>query len=249
MTGTSHLEATRALVELEDGALEAGSAASVVAHLEECAPCQEWIETYRLLATTLGSKEGQQLSHPNSELLACWALRPDDLDELEEAQVSAHVRSCRACRQATELVHKSTLEARLDRSPPTWRHRATERLGAGPRLLVAAGLAAALIGSIALFASLSPFRRSPAAGTETEGFRYELSDGHEVSDHQLSGLEIYGSQSIEAGETLGVSNVKIRNGAMVTLRSKQRVALGNGFIVDLGARATIGTTQNGPQED
>ena len=236
-----HREAKRLLVDLAAGELDQSTRNEVTAHVEECVACRAWLETRDLLASLAPVENG--IEHPESDLLAEAAARPEALDEPGGSVVREHLEICASCRREVELVRDALLASRPDAAHPGF-------VG-GPRQsrrwwYVAA---AAFIGVIALRFFL------PAETTNRRVV--DLQPGGAVAPvvestgtwtgspvESITGEEINGTRLIEAEGSLTLSRVKITDGAKVTIFAGDVVAFGDGFQIGSGTSVTVGTVQS-----
>jgi hypothetical protein len=237
----NHRDARALLVDLEAGTLEETTGGDLAAHVAECESCRRWLETYRLLGAALRSPDDAETHHPDAELLSLWALDPEELEEPAIRRLEEHLGSCRACRRQAALVREAVHGTRPAGAPVPLPDRTSRRLRVGRGLAAAAALALLALGLATLrpylSAGLSRGSDEAASAPASAHLRHDA-DGSE----RLSDVELDGERVVEARKDMTVANVKITSGAQVTLRAGKSIALGNGFEIASGARATLGTT-------
>ena len=241
-----HREAKSLLLDYVAGDLDQKSRSAMTSHIEECVDCRAWLETHDLLA--IASEVNSIGNHPDSELLSVCAVRPADDYEPGMIEVREHLETCESCRREMELVHRAVLNSRPE----------GERLARDRHSIRSYSwwhvAAAACVVAVAFKVLLPVGMRHPGAvgfePNETSVTMDEMLRLHPGSSEVwISEEEIAGIRLIEADESLTLSQVKIREGARVTIRSGDVVAFGNGFQVGPGARLTVmGSVGNSIQE-
>lgn len=109
-----HQEASRLLPDLLSGRLRDDRRAGLEAHLDECADCREWSETYDFLADALSGE--RETMHPSSEQLAHLAVDDELLTAPERDRLAAHLEGCADCRRELRLSHGALAAARREPS-------------------------------------------------------------------------------------------------------------------------------------
>lgn len=232
-----HHDAQRHLIDFVDGRLDQRARDELNAHVESCIDCRSWLETHELLACAFDSGPGA--GHPDSELLALCAIRPEEIDEPGRSEIGRHLEACAHCRRDVELVRDAVLEVRPKGSVPA---RLTRTLPAAPWLAVAAAIC---IVGVALWLSL-PFATNRPILPDSRS--YDIATHVETSRSSPMGsprealeeMELEGTQFIEAEGRLTLSRVKIKDGAKVTINAGEGVAFGDGFQIGSGAVVAIG---------
>lgn len=226
-----HSEARELLVDWEHGALEPSTRTDVATHVESCATCRDWLDTYRLLATALGPAGAGAAGHPQSELLARWAVRPHEVEAREQERLQEHLRSCPECHRAMTVVPEALFEAKR----PVSRLRGALSPGWLQRAALAAGLATLVVGG-ALWLRARTAEPVPGAPPMAEVFGPGSQEG--TGEH-LSGVELDGTRTIQGERRLTLTDVEIPSGSSITLRAEERIAFGNGVRIGPGTKVAI----------
>ena len=231
-----HREAKRLLLDFVTGDLDQRSRSDVTSHIEECVDCRAWLKAHDLLAAA--AEENPTGEHPDSELLSLCAVRPGEEDEPGELEVRQHIEDCESCRREMDLVRSALLEARSENADSV---RTRHPIPLYPWWRVAA---AAFVVAVAVKVFLPVETRHPedvdlgqneSAATMDEVSRFQPgSPGAIISDEEIEGVRL-----IEADGSLTLSQVKIKDGARVTIRAGDVVAFGNGFQVGPEAQMTV----------
>jgi hypothetical protein len=236
-----HREVRELLVDLRAGDLDQSTHEEVNLHVSECVACRAWLETHDLLASLAGVEEG--LEHPESELLACFAVRPEAMDRAQSTVVRRHLESCSSCRREVDLLAGAVAEAR----PHSARHDYVTIQSPGRRWWYVA--AAAVVGVIALrlFLPAERVNRRHADVQPNEAV-IQAVESHQIGAvpavENITGEEIHGTRLIEAKGGLTLIRVKISDGAKVTIYAGDGVAFGDGFQIGAGTTVAVGTGQS-----
>lgn len=235
----THREARVYLSELGAGSLEQATEEAVASHVTECGTCRAWLGTFELLAGESRAEDELDEPHPEEDLLALCAIRPEEIYEPDREELRSHLERCPTCRRMVALVSSAVCRARPLGS--TGQSRSAPREAPSPiwsRRLVA-GLVVGLLGS-ALFLSLLVFDRFatelPALAMARSVAASWSSD---ESAEQLADLELATTRSFSSDRKLTVSNVILKPGADVTFRGGDVIAFGDGFQVESGARLRV----------
>lgn len=228
-----HEEALRWLPEYAAGNLEAADI--VMNHLDSCTECQDWLETYRVLeslggpaAASSGSSAVKEpvATHPESELLAEYAVDPLALDPDAVAEIDSHLESCSVCHSDVQMTRAAVINARSGAIESAEDSAASKRrVRPAVRWALAAGLTGALVAA-ALFYSDAPSSETQVAV--------------DPSPQKIEGpwlIEGKGNETVNAGE------LSLARGSNVTMRADTVVALGNGFSVERDADLRIELTK------
>ena len=211
------------LVDYADGRLRGAGASRIESHLADCKECWTWLETYRLLASSL--------EHPSSQEIAAHAIAPDRLDrpsrinrtaENDPDGISAHLEHCVGCSREVDLTRRAVREGR-GKAP------ASKPVFSSPRRRFAYGAIAA--GTLVLLATGSWLVSSQTSKNSRLA----------VTQRTLSGSEL-----VEANRELAVAGSRIAKGAEVTLRAGEVVTLGEGFSVESGASLVVELKSSSP---
>jgi anti-sigma factor RsiW len=241
----SHREAVDRLSVFASGELDAATASSLEQHVGRCPRCREWLEMHRLLEGALGDEVGVGGEHPDSDLLALCAVRPEELFETDRADLRQHLDRCATCRQEVDLLRAAVHDARPAHPEPVSiagrmpRFRAPVR-----RVLLAAGLCILALGLGAVYLSLvpgvAPLPDGPAAPGGAAPAE-QVAEAGESDGDRLSDLELEDAHLIESDRSLTVTNVKVKPGARVTFRVGEVAAFGDGFQISDGGAVVVET--------
>lgn len=213
-----HAEAQPHLSDLAAGTVDAQVRVALLAHVETCEECGEWLATYRLISAALGGGSASAPEHPVSDLLVRYTLSPQELDETVRAEIFQHVGSCDECRREMELTRAAVQQAR-----PAGEEFVAPQAVVRPRrprlsrIALAAAVAVALVGTGLVLRSRTAL---PVAG-------------------ERPSRDLVGTQVIESEENLFAELMTLRSGSDVTLRAQGSVVLGDGFVVTEGAVLAI----------
>lgn len=236
MSRNQHEEYRKYLGEFAVGELDSASRAEVGDHVESCPICQDWLAGYHLIELALAERARADTGeHPTSEEIVRFALVPPSAVGVGLGPVARHVRDCRPCSVEVDLCRGAVLggqtrgggwsrltRARARQPLPELGAKALRVRPEGRRrkrvLRVATAVAAVLgVAMAALF-----------------WIRLH-SIPHSVV---LEDKTFTGHRTIEATESIVLSRSRVELDATITLRAA-RVALGDGFSLDKGARLTI----------
>lgn len=228
-----HREIEDYLPDFAAGDLDESTRVAVSAHVDRCADCRSWLETYETLFAGMSQREENQ--HPTSEILALCITRPEEDYEFGGADLDHHLDDCEDCREDLERVGDAVRAARPSPTPAA--NISPFRVAPSWWRVAAAGVVGVGIGSLLMFG--------------TVGFdqpRIEVSDrssgldgrGNDSSREEISDAEIEGTRFIEAEGSLTISQVRIKDGARVTIYAGDGVAFGNGFQIGPETRVSIG---------
>lgn len=243
----NHREASLLLVDFTDRRLDERTRHELISHVKCCTACQGWLHSYDLLEDE-ADKKGFFGDHPESDLLAKWLVRPEDLDDPSCSLIERHIELCAVCQRDIEMVRTAVLEAKPDVDSAIEERRAT------PVSNWWKAAAAACIASMALWLVISFESRRPSdfdlttndSATHVE----EPYTGATNSGHQdLAGLEIDGTRLIETAGSLTLSKMKINDGANVTILAGGGVTLGNGFQIGSRALVEVGVSPGSHERD
>lgn len=221
-----HHKAIELLPSLETEKIAASERDELLRHLEECADCREWRETYLLFSDALA---GDGVEHPSSEQLARQAADPERMTGPERQSITEHLASCAACRQESEVTAAALTQSRTEGDANLLSGR-----WASPATSTALRLA--LAASVVLAVALGFTLRSPEAPDATVA-------------RQLSGEQLSGVQVIEAANSISAEFVTVGGDGEVTFRAGESVALSDGFSVgsDTTFRVEIAETPRARQ--
>lgn len=234
-----HREAMTYLPDLAAGSLPADAAVPVARHVETCRSCADWLSLYSLLGQHLASTDISDVHHPDSDLLASYALHPEEMSEVQSQRLRRHLDCCADCREELELSHRAVLEAR-----PGAGHASRDRQSAIARRWVglAAGIAALLVCGALLFNLFS--RADRGFGQASSNLRATGSTAQpeemSVSDRRFEGVEV-----VHAETSMRVTNTEVQPGADVAFSAGGVVAFGDGFRVAEGGRITVTSRRSG----
>ena len=240
-----HREAKRHLLDFVAGDLDTRSRSAVTSHIEECVDCRAWLETHDLLASA--SEMDSSSDHPDSELLALCAVRPEEGNEPGRAAVRRHLESCARCRREIELVRDAVMEARPEAAGPAG------AIHPKPSPSWWRAAAAACVVAVAL-GWLTVETRRPghvdSRPNDTVMTMDELLQTRpDFPGEEISGVEIEGTRLIEADGNLTLNQVKIKDGARVTIRTGGVVAFGNGFQIAPQAQLIVEVSPGDPARE
>ena len=105
-----HREIEGYLPDFAAGDLDEATRVAVAAHVDQCADCRSWLETYETLFAGMSRREENQ--HPTSEILALRITRPEEDYEFDGADLDHHFNDCEDCRQDLERVGDAVRAAR-----------------------------------------------------------------------------------------------------------------------------------------
>lgn len=242
-----HREASELLPGFAAGDLDGEEREAVRAHVEECSECRDWLASYGRIEEALGGDAAPAGSRPSSADLALCAVRPEEVDEPDRAELRAWLESDPETLADVELLRIAIVAARPTRAsagPQT-----AGRSESAPRrtsLALAAGIAAALFLGVWALAHLleAPDAAVPWPVSGSEIARQAAAPDPDPADRwagdRLADSDLEGSRLIESdGETLTVDNVKVRDGARITFRAGQVVAFGDGFQIGDGGSVAV----------
>lgn len=237
-----HDQAKLYLTDLVAGELDADLEASVRAHTDTCDRCQNWLDTCKLFTEAQTSTCAAD-DHPETDLLALCAVRPEEIYERDREELRVHLEQCATCRQDVETAGAAIAEARPDprRSEPA--PAATVLMRTRPQLWLAAGLAA-----LALAATLWFVPQLARKGDVTADWQRSepvpVGQRDEATEvEELSGRELAGANVIQAEQDLKVTDVRVMSGASLDIRGGDRVSFGQGFQIGPSARLSVETSQ------
>lgn len=243
-----HRDAIELLPEHGTGWLDPDAEEALAAHVARCPACRDWLATRDLLAEELSRGSYPSRLHPDSELLAICALRPEEVYEYGRSALRAHLADCAECRQELELVRAAVDGARPHRvgmpTPTAGRVQTPYR-----RLALAAALTVALLGAGAVLQRYVIEHADPGREQVEESPSAPRRVSRDAGPAEvISGRELEGKQSIDGDSTLVVSKLTVKPGADIEIRAKRSVALGDGFRVEKGARLAVSTVLADHQE-
>ena len=216
-----HDEARALLPQLAGGEIGKADERLLRRHLEECADCRSWLETWSLLADSLAPAEAEA-GHLSSDQIARLAASRELLAESEPAALEEHLGECEDCRRLLELTREALTGGRKERRKPavtSWLK--PSRLALPMRVAAAAALV------LALGLIFMPRRAPEVAGIADR------------NDREIADTVLRGTQVIEAEGSLTARGVTVESGGEVTLRASETVILENGFSVGSGASLTV----------
>lgn len=239
----SHREAVELLPDLAVGADDATPDAALRAHLRECPGCREWLETARLLRAQLRGANSGSGEHPDSELLAVCAVRPEEVYEPERAKLRAHLEACEGCRREIETLSEALRSARpssISQNVPRFRVDSRSKVIRWSVLAASLGVLGIGLGVAHFAVSGNPERgvesRLEDPAPDDPSSRVDDGSGETV---ELANLELGDSRLIETDRGLTVSHVKVKSGARVTFRVGGVAAFGDGFQISDGGAVTV----------
>lgn len=237
-----HDQAKLYLTDLVAGELDADLEASVRAHTDTCDRCQNWLDTCKLFTEAQTSACAAD-DHPETELLALCAVRPEEIFEHDREGLRAHLEQCSICRQDVEVTGAAVAEARPDPRVAETVPVVGVLMRAQPQWWLAAGLAALAVAATLWFAPhLAKSGDVTADRQRSEpvpvGQRDEATEVEE-----LSGRELAGANVIQAEQDLKVTDVRVMSGASLDIRGGDRISFGQGFQIGPSARLSVGTSQ------
>ena len=106
------------VADLLQGTRDPARRDEVARHVDGCAECQAWRDTYLLLARSLAADPAG--GHPDAGALAEYALHPFGLADPERAAVEAHLERCGECRRHADLARRAVHEAPVQPAAGTW---------------------------------------------------------------------------------------------------------------------------------
>ncbi|HUP22839.1 MAG TPA: hypothetical protein VNB06_07850 [Thermoanaerobaculia bacterium] len=239
-----HSEATEWLAEYAAGEQPDLIPPSLDLHVRGCRGCKEWLQTHRLLEGVLGSPpHSLALEHPDAELLALCVTRPEEVEELDRADLMAHLALCQSCSMDIEIVRQAVVEARPSAaeraSPLSNLRRANKNARDRPLwLLVATACVFAVLASGAL---LLHWQQGPRGSTEQV-----LAPQHQATAttaaRRVENVQIEGDHIIRGEQMLLVSQVQVRSGAHVRFSAGKAVQFGAGFRINDGGSIAVEVT-------
>ena len=239
----NHREAAEHLPDFVGGRCDQLTRNNLASHIETCPDCRAWVETHDFLANALGGLPRSE--HPSSEVLALYALQTEEFNGPDNSANGRHIEGCAVCRRDIEMVQSAVLEARPDTD------RARRSTYGTPVHTWWRIAAAACVASVVLWSVISTESRHPDRfGSQPSEISASFA-GSEVTapifqDEELSEMEIEGVNVIEADGRLTLSQVKIRDGAVVTIIAGNGVAFADGFHVESQARLVVGSSSDEP---
>ncbi|MEW6323628.1 MAG: hypothetical protein AB1635_21355 [Acidobacteriota bacterium] len=142
-----HATAELLLADAAHGRLDDASREALARHVESCAECRAWADTYRFLQRSLVADAPDAGSHVASDQLARFALGAATLTAADRDEIARHVAGCGQCQAEVQLARAAVADARaLPASPPAVVTAAPRRVP----LALAAGFALAVLGAGAL---------------------------------------------------------------------------------------------------
>jgi len=220
-----HREIEGCLADFAAGDLDEATSADISLHIENCAECRSWLETYESLFAEMSRREENQ--HPTSEILALRVTRPEEEYEFDGADLDHHLSACEDCRQDLERVGEAVRAARP--SPTPTANTPLFKVARSWWRVAAAGIVGIGIGSLLIFGTL--------------GIDQPDNELFEISDTVIEGTHL-----IETEGSITISHVRIKDGATVTIHAGDSVAFGNGFQVGPETRVSVGAG-SGPSDD
>lgn len=148
-----HGDARLLLSDLLEGRLGRTEKEAVQAHLESCARCRSWVETYTLAREAL---DEDRLHHLPSGEVAQFAIEPEQLEPEQLERIATHLRSCESCKDEVETCRDASAAAR---------HGGRRRSVTGRNLRVALAAAIALA-TVAYPIYIGISRPGPDAGSD-----------------------------------------------------------------------------------
>jgi len=218
-----HREIEVCLPDFAAGNLDEATSANISLHIEKCAGCRSWLETYESLFAEMSRPEENE--HPTSEILALRVTRPEEEYEFDGADLEHHLSACEDCRQDLERVGEAVRAARP--SPIPAANTSPFKVARVWWRVAAAGIVGVGLGSLLMFGRLGV-------------------DKPEIELFEISDTVIEGTQLIQSEGSITISQVRIKDGATVTIHAGDSVAFGNGFQVGPETRVSIGA---GPSDD
>ena len=106
------------VADLVQGTLDPPRRDEVERHLDGCAECQAWRETYLLLARSLAVDPTG--GHPDAGTLAAYGLHASRLADSDRAAVAAHLEQCGECRRHVDLIRRAVDEAPVQPAAGVW---------------------------------------------------------------------------------------------------------------------------------
>lgn len=223
MSSVQHDESTRYLPELAAGDLDGELARRVSSHVEGCADCRDWLDTYQLLAAAATSSKTKHpgSAHPSSEVLASLAVDPATFDPISRDSVLDHLMTCHDCSNEIDLCRGALATGDVVRSGERGSESVAWSSGRSSMSRWQTSIAAGLTG-LALAASLY----------------FAMAARFSPDQYLISNTTLRGNQTIRATEQIAASRSQVDSGARITLRAKE-VVLGDGFTVDRNAVLVI----------
>jgi len=232
----NHREIEGYLPDFAAGELDEAKRATVVSHIDECEECQSWLETHDLLFTAISQREENQ--HPTSEILALCVTRPEEEYEFNGADLDHHLNDCEDCRKDLERVCDAVRAARP--SPSSFAHTSPSKLTSSWWRVAAAGILGVGIGSLLILGTLGVDQPDTVFLESSDQSSGSDERGTDSVREEISDTEIEGTHLIEAEGSLTISQVRIKDGARVTIHAGDSVAFGNGFQIGPETRVSIG---------
>ncbi len=204
-----HHDAIEWLPDLAEDCLGAPTEAEVKAHVAGCGECQDWLQTYRLVAQTLSRREvAAAHAHPSADRLARHAVGSGLVDEVEHLELAMHLHACNVCRAAVTLGRAAVAAS----------DKTTGGAASPPRLRAAAG-------------RFRPWRLPLAAGLVLGLLALPFLLRPRPRDQEISGEYFLSNRVITAGRSISASDTTIGAGAEVTFRVGEAVILGERRIL------------------
>lgn len=238
-----HREGRLLLGELGTGILEPDIEKAVTDHVTGCRTCGEWLDTFTLFANGPGMSGAGAEDHPDVDLLALTAIRPEEPDEPDRQHLRRHLEHCASCRRIVAAVGTAVRQARPQSANLLTFMPAASRRIFLPRPAVLAAAAALLVCTILL--GLFAVSRS---ATGTFSVSPDLASGGPADTiDALHAVEFDDSATVRSAKGLHVSDVVLKNGADVTITAGEAVAFGDGFRVESGARLKVASDRASPE--
>jgi hypothetical protein len=230
-----------------DGSLPTATRNRVASHVERCLACVSWIDDYQALRALVGNSEATP--HPDSGILAICASRPEELFEPGREELREHLAGCQDCTLELGLLQAAVAQARpatVALTPPT--SRVEPKVPTPWRKLAAAAMAACVLGPLAFLGSKA-WSGDPLETLEVAVAVRPVPVSSQVGDFSLGaerihGFDVEGIETFQSDGNLAISQLKVRDGATLTIQSGETVVFGDGFQVGSGAKLSVGAGLN-----
>lgn len=242
-----HRQAIRYLPDLGSDSLDSGIEEEIIQHAGGCPSCREWLFTRAVLERGLVTAGDPSKAHPDSESLALWIVRPEEIHEPDRERLRQHLETCVACRD-----HAALMKSAVDGSRSSQVELPAAVSGDHGVSIKTMGLLAAAVAILVLVGGLILSRLASdgsAQSGDRPGMAGQLPTPGSVateSASELSTKDLEGTHVIGSERRLDVSRVTVRKGAVVTLHAGEVVALGDGFRVSSGARLIVSSGPHRP---